>query len=105
MSAATASAVRAEVKILGTPSNPAVNPAEDAGSRIAPGTPGAPINSSRTTIQEMPLSAGSKMLQETPSTNRDTTILGTPSAPAANPAEDLGSRIAPNTPGAPRVSP
>ena len=42
MSAVTAPAVRAEVKILGTTSNPAANPAADPGSRLAPGTPGAP---------------------------------------------------------------
>ena len=42
VSAATAPAVRAEVKILGTPSHPAANPAADPGSRLAPGTPGAP---------------------------------------------------------------
>ena len=105
MSAATAPAVRAEVKILGTPSNPAANPAADPGSRLAPGTPGAPSVSERKNLQEVPSAAGSKMLIETPSVNsRGAVILGTPSNPAVNPAADPGSRLAPGTPGAPSVS-
>lgn len=105
MSAAIAPTVRAEARILGTPSNPATNPAEDLGSRIAPGTPGAPTTSSGRTLQEARPFGGSKMLQETPSVRRrGTAILGTPLNPAANPAADPGSRLTPNTPGAPRVS-
>ena len=52
MSAVTAPAVRAEVKILGTTSNPAANPAADPGSRLAPGTPGAPTTSDRMMPQQ-----------------------------------------------------
>ncbi len=104
MSAATAPAVRAEVNILGTPFHPAANPAADPGSRIAPGTPGAPTTSGRT-IRQGTLLTGPKMLQDTPSASpKGTAILGTPLYPAANPAADPGSRIAPGTPGAPRVS-
>ena len=47
LSAATAPAVRAEVKILGTPSYPAANPAANPGSRLAPDTPGVPTTSGR----------------------------------------------------------
>lgn len=43
MSVATAPAVLAQMATLGTPSNPAANPAADPGSRLAPSTPGAPI--------------------------------------------------------------
>ena len=104
MSAATAPAVRAEVKSLGTPFHPAANPAADPGSRLAPGTPGAPTTSGRTVRQDT-LSTGPKMLQEMPSASpKGTATLGTPLYPAANPAADPGSRIAPDAPGAPRVS-
>lgn len=102
MSAVTAPAVRSEVKILGTPSNPAADP----GSRLAPGTPGAPTTSDRTTPQEMP-PADRKMLQTSPVDSDSKTVigpLGTPSNPAANPAADPGSRLAPGTPGAPTTS-
>ena len=104
MSAVTAPAVRAEVKILGTTSNPAANPAADPGSRLAPGTPGAPTTSD-STIPQMP-PADRKMLQESSPADSDNKAvmgpLGTPSNPAANPAADPGSRLAPGTPGAPR---
>lgn len=103
MSAVTAPAVRSEVKILGTPSNPAADP----GSRLAPGMPGVPTTSEPTMPQEIP-PANMKMLQETlfADSNNKTIIgpLGTPSNPAVNPAEDPGSRIAPGTPGAPTTS-
>jgi len=103
MSAATAPTVRADA-ILGTPSRPAVNPVEDPGSRLAPGTPGAPTVSDRATLPRT-LSTGAKTLQQTlPNSREGIAILGTPSHPAANPAADPGSRLAPGTPGAPRVS-
>lgn len=101
LSAATAPAVRAELKILGTPSYPAVNPAADPGSRLAPGTPGAPTTSGhRTRLQKTPL-ADSKRLQETPVTgSRCIGILGTPSNPAADPS----SRLAPDASSVPYLS-
>lgn len=104
MSAATAPAVRAEVNVLGTPFHPAANPAADPGSRLAPSTPGAPTISG-STITQGTLPTGPKMLQETPSASpKGTAALGTLLHPAANPAANPGSRIAPGTPGAPRVS-
>ena len=102
MSAVTAPAVRSEVKILGTTSNPAADP----GSRLAPGTPGAPTTSD-STIPQMP-PADRKMLQESSPADSDNKAvmgpLGTPSNPAANPAADPGSRLAPGTLGAPTTS-
>lgn len=101
----TTPAVQAQRTTLGTPSNPAVNPAEDLGSRLAPGTPGAPMTSHRTNLLTTPEAKPKNLMSEEPSADPNITnvqgILGTPSHPAVNPAEDSGSRLVPSTPGAP----
>ena len=88
MSVATAPAVLAQMAILGTPSNPAANPAADPGSRRAWSKPNARTTRDATKPQKTPFA-------------NPVGTLGTPSNPAANPAADPGSRLAPSTPGAP----
>ena len=102
--AATTPAVQAQRITPGTPSNPAANPAADPGSRLTPGTPGAPSTSDHTNLPETSEVNPKNLMLEEPSASPITTgrgTLGTPSNPAANPAADPGSRLAPGTPGAP----
>ena len=83
---------------FGLPFNLSVNPADAPSSRLAAGAPGAPI-------LETPEANSKNLMPEEPSVDPDVTnvrgILGTPFNPAVNPAEDLGSRLAASTPGAP----
>ncbi len=100
ISTTTVPAVRAQITTPGTPSNPAANPVEDPGSRLAPGVTGAPsVSSGKTLPGGTPSSLTANhcgWLAER--------LLGTPSHAAANPAANPGSRLDTDTPGAPNVS-